>query len=186
MKIGIFVGSFNPVHKGHIKIINHLIKNKYLDKIIIIPTGNYWNKQNIININDRINMLKYYKTNDIIIDNKLNDLTYTYEIMNELKQNYEDLNLIIGADNLIYFDKWKNFKELLRYNLIIINREDVDVNYYLEKHNIKKYTIVNDLSKLDVSSTLVRNLIKEDKYEELNKYLDEDVIEYIKTEKLYK
>ena len=186
MKIGIFVGSFNPVHKGHIKIINHLIQSKYLDKVIIIPTGNYWNKQNIININDRINMLKYYKTNDIIIDNKLNDLTYTYEIMNELKQNYEDLNLIIGADNLIDFDKWKNFKELLRYNLIIINREDVDVSYYLEKHNIKKYTIVNDLPKLDVSSTLVRNLIKEDKYEELNKYLDEDVIEYIKEKKLYK
>lgn len=186
MKIGIFVGSFNPVHKGHIKIINHLIKNKYLDKVIIIPTGNYWNKQNIININDRINMLKYYQTNDVIIDDKLNNLTYTYEIMNELKQKYEDLNLIIGADNLIDFDKWKNFKELLRYNLIIINREDVDVNYYLEKHNIKKYTIVNDLPKLDVSSTLVRNLIKYKKYEELKKYIDYDIIEYIKEKKLYK
>ena len=121
MKIGVFVGSFNPVHKGHIKIINHLIKNKYLDKVIIIPTGNYWNKQNIININDRINMLKFYENYDIIVDNKLNNLTYTYEIMNELNHEYKDLNLIIGADNLIDFDKWKNFKELLNYNLIIIN-----------------------------------------------------------------
>lgn len=186
MKIGIFVGSFNPVHKGHIKIINHLIQNKYLDKVIIIPTGNYWNKQDIIDVNDRINMLKYYKNNDVIIDDKLNNLTYTYEIMNELKQVYEDLNLIIGADNLIDFDKWKNFQELLNYNLIIINREDVDVSYYLKKHNIKKYTIVNDLPKLDISSTLVRNLIKEDKYEELKKYIDYDIIEYIKAKKLYK
>ena len=93
MKIGIFVGSFNPVHKGHIKIVKHLIENKYLDKVIIIPTGNYWNKQNLIDIDDRINMLKFYQNDSIIIDNKLNNLTYTYEIMNELKREYENLYL---------------------------------------------------------------------------------------------
>ena len=45
MKIGIYIGSFNPPHKGHIKIINYLLNNNYVDKIIVIPTGNYWNKQ---------------------------------------------------------------------------------------------------------------------------------------------
>ena len=48
MKIGIFVGSFNPVHKGHIKIVKHLLTKKYLDKVLIVPTGNYWNKNNLI------------------------------------------------------------------------------------------------------------------------------------------
>ena len=47
MKIGVYVGSFNPVHIGHIKIVKYLINNNYFDKVIIIPTGNYWNKQNL-------------------------------------------------------------------------------------------------------------------------------------------
>ena len=61
MKIGVYVGSFNPVHKGHMKIVKHLIKNNYLDKVIVIPTGAYWDKQNLIDINDRISMLKFYE-----------------------------------------------------------------------------------------------------------------------------
>ena len=60
MKIGVYVGSFNPPHKGHIKIVNHLINN-YLDKVIIIPTGNYWDKFDLIDIQDRINMLKIFE-----------------------------------------------------------------------------------------------------------------------------
>lgn len=183
MKIGIFVGSFNPVHKGHIKIVKHLIENKYLDKVIIIPTGNYWNKQNLIDIDDRINMLKFYQNDSIIIDNKLNNLTYTYEIMNELKREYENLYLILGADNLISFDKWNNYEDLLNYYLVIINREDIDVNYYLDKHKIKKYIIVDDLEKDDISSSLVRDLITSNK--SLDKYLDVEIINYIKNNNLY-
>ena len=68
MKIGIYIGSFNPPHKGHKKIINYLLTNKYVDKILIIPTGNYWHKQNLINIKDRINMLKYYENKKIKVD----------------------------------------------------------------------------------------------------------------------
>ena len=183
MKIGIFVGSFNPVHKGHIKIVKHLIENKYLDKVIIIPTGNYWNKQNLIDIDDRINMLKFYQNDSIIIDNKLNNLTYTYEIMNELKREYENLYLILGADNLISFDKWNNYEDLLNYYLVIINREDIDVNYYLDKHKIKKYIIVDDLEKDDIYSSLVRDLITSNK--SLDKYLDVEIINYIKNNNLY-
>ena len=75
MKIGIYVGSFNPPHKGHIKIVNHLI-SKYLDKVIIIPTGNYWDKLDLVNIDHRINMLKFYENEKIIIDTKNNRIEY--------------------------------------------------------------------------------------------------------------
>ena len=88
MNIGVFVGSFNPPHKGHIGIVNYLINKKILDKIIIIPTGNYWDKQDLINIDDRINMLKFYENDKIIIDNKHNNMEYTYLIMNSLKEEY--------------------------------------------------------------------------------------------------
>ena len=106
MKLGIFVGSFNPVHKGHVKIVNYILDNKYVDKVLIIPTGNYWNKTDLINIKDRINMLKCYESEKIIIEQDINNLKYTYEIMNALKNRYKDdeLYLVLGADNIIKFN----------------------------------------------------------------------------------
>ena len=57
MKIGVYVGSFNPVHKGHIKVVKKVLK-EYVDKVLIVPTLSYWDKNNLISITDRINMLK--------------------------------------------------------------------------------------------------------------------------------
>lgn len=188
MKIGVYVGSFNPPHKGHIKIVNHLINN-YLDKVIIIPTGNYWDKIDLVSINDRINMLKFYENEKIIIDDKNNNLEYTYQVLNNLKLEYkkDELYLIIGADNIINFDKWKNYEEVLTNNLIIINRNNINILEYLEKLNKKdKYIIVDDLSNIDISSTLIRHKIKNKDYEKILEYLDEKVYEYINNNSLYK
>ncbi|UKI59000.1 MAG: adenylyltransferase/cytidyltransferase family protein [Clostridium sp.] len=69
MKIAVYVGSFNPVHKSHIKVVNLVLKN-YVDKVIIVPTLAYWDKKNLIDIKDRINMLKFYERDNIIIDTK--------------------------------------------------------------------------------------------------------------------
>ena len=186
MKIGVYVGSFNPPHKGHIRIVNHLINN-YLDKVIIIPTGNYWNKLNLVNINDRINLLKFYENENIIIDNKNNNLKYTYQILNSLKKNYkaDELYLIIGADNIIDFDKWMNYKDILTYNIIILNRNNIDILGYLEKLNKKdKYVIVNDLPNIDISSTMIRNKLNKKDYD-LFMYMDDCVLNYIKEKGLY-
>lgn len=188
MKIGIYVGSFNPPHKGHLKIVNHLINN-YLDKVIIIPTGNYWDKLDLVSINDRINMLKYYENENIIIDAKNNNIEYTYQILEKLsKENNEDeLYLIIGADNIINFDKWKNYQDILKYNLIILNRSNIDIIKYLYKLNKKdKYIIVNDLPNIDISSTMIRNKIKEQDTKNILELIDENVYEYIEKNNLYR
>ena len=71
MKIAVYVGSFNPVHKSHIKVVNLVLKN-YVDKVIIVPTLAYWDKKNLIDIKDRINMLKFYENEKII--NCFNDI----------------------------------------------------------------------------------------------------------------
>jgi len=185
MKIGIYVGSFNPPHKGHIKIVNYLIDN-YLDKVIIIPTGNYWDKLDLVSIDDRINMLKLYESEKIIIDSENNNIEFTYQILRKLSSYYKDeLYLIIGADNIINFDKWKNYEEILNYNLIILNRANIDIIKYLNNLNKKeKYIIVNDLPNIDISSTMIRNKIK-NKENNLLDYIDNEVYEYIKSKKLY-
>lgn len=186
MKIGIFVGSFNPVHKGHIKISNYIVSN-YVDKILIVPTGNYWNKTNLIDIKDRINMLKFYEKDNIIINDTLNDLEYTYQVIDRLKSIYKDdkLYLIMGADNIVNFDKWKNYKELLEIGFIIFKRDGIDINYYLDKLNKKNDVIIIDnVEKINISSTEIRKKIKENK--DLNDLLDKKIIDYIKNNKLYK
>ena len=182
MKIGVFAGSFNPVHNGHVKIVNELLK--YLDKIIVVPTGNYWDKNDLIDIKHRINMWKYFETDRIIIDEENNDLKYTYLVLNSLKNKYlnDDLYLIIGADNIVYFDKWCNYKDILKHHLIIINRNDIEIKYYIKKFNIKNYLIVN-IDNINISSTLIRKLINNDN--KLNKLVDKNVLKYIKNNRLY-
>ena len=183
MKIGVYVGSFNPPHKGHIKIVKHLLKKKIVDRILIIPTNNYWNKTNIIDLNHRINMLNFFKTNNIIINNTLNNLEYTYQIFRELKKDNNEYSLILGADNIISFSKWKNYEELLNKELIIINRDNLDVIKYLKELNKNdKYKIVN-IKNIDMSSTYIREKINNEKL--IKNIIDNQVLDYIKKENLY-
>lgn len=179
MRIGVFVGSFNPVHEGHIKIVNHLLDKNYLDKILLLATPNYWDKQDLISVEHRINMLKFYETDKIIVDDIHNNFPYTYQVLRSLKKDYKDeLYLIIGADNIVNLDKWKNIDELLKYKIIILNRDNIDINKYLDKYpNKENFIVVDDYVPLDVSSTKIRN----GDY----KYLDSKVKDYIENNKLY-
>ena len=109
MKIGIYVGSFNPVHLGHIDTANKLIENNYVDKVYIVPTLGYWNKHNLAPLKNRIEMLKLVSNNNIIIDDTNNKLEFTYQIMDKYHTLMPDdeIRLIIGADNLLDFKKWR-------------------------------------------------------------------------------
>ena len=189
MRIGVYVGSFNPVHKGHIKIINHLIDNNYIDKVLVIPTGNYWDKINLINSDYRIEMLKFYEKENIIIGDKWNNLPNTYLILRELHKEYknDDLYLIIGADNIISFDKWKEYEEIIDNNkILVIPRDNIDIDRYLVKYNQDRFIVVKDFLDVDVSSTEIRKLFMNKKYDKLKKYLDEKIIDYIIKKDLYK
>ena len=187
MLIGVYIGSFNPVHIGHIKIARHLIEKNYVDKVLIIPTGNYWNKQDLVDIKDRINMLKLYETDNIIIDDKHNDIEYTYQLLNQLEKESIDNEyaLIIGADNIVDFDKWKNYQEILNRQLIILNRNGIDINKYLKKLGKNtKYKITTDLENINISSTDIRNRLKNN--EDNIQNIDSEVFSYIKEHNLYK
>lgn len=180
MRLGIFIGSFNPPHKAHIKIVNYLLNNYVVDKVLIVPTENYWDKQDLIDIKHRINMLKYYENRNIIIDTENNEYPYTYLLMRKLKDTYKEdtLYLIIGADNIINFDKWKEYQELLKYNIIIMGRDNIDINKYIKKYPNGHFTIIEDFN-YNVSSTKLRDNID-------SKNIDEKIIDYIRKNNLYK
>lgn len=180
MKLGIYIGSFNPPHKGHIDIVNYLLNNKYIDKVLIVPTLSYWDKTNLATVEDRINMLKFYESNNIIIDTKNNKYIYTYELMRVLSSEYKDdeLYLIIGADNIISFDKWKEYKELLNYKIIVMNRNNIDTYKYIERLGGNNFIVIDSYPYIDVSSTEIREGKKDN-------YIDSKVLEYIKKNNLY-
>lgn len=181
MKLGIYIGSFNPPHKGHIYVVNYLLDNDVVDKVLIVPTENYWDKNNLVDINHRINMLKFYENESIMVDTKNNGYAYTYELMRKLSEDYHKdiLYLVIGADNIINFDKWKNYKELLNYNIIIMNRDDINIEECIKKYPEGNFIILNEFNPINISSTELRENLD-------NRYLDDKVIQYVKKHNLYK
>ena len=182
MKIGVYVGSFNPVHNGHIKVINYLVNNNLVDKVLILPTPNYWNKQNLIDLKHRVNMLKFFETNNIIVDDIHNNYPYTYQVLESIKKDNpnDDLYLVMGADNLEKLNLWKNIFEIIKNNyIIVLKRGNIDYKKYLTNFDINKFIIVDNFDYIDVSSTTIRNNLN-------NENMDNRVLNYIEKNKLYK
>jgi len=148
MEAVIFGGSFDPIHKGHLEIIEKLAKNH---KVIVIP--NYlnplknsfsapaelrlkWLKQTITNKNVEISDYEI----------KQNKPCYTIDTIKYFKQFYDKISFVIGADNLIHLDKWKNIDELKKLvKFIVVTRDNIPINGY-ETININ----------IPVSSTEIR------------------------------
>lgn len=191
MKLGIYIGSFNPVHLMHEEIVENLLKEKLLDKIVVIPTNdNYHLKKGLVSFYHRFEMLKLALNNEniVISDIEKNEYHYTYENIKILKEKYplDELYLIIGADNLFEFNTWKNYEKILdSCNLIVYGRNDLNIAYYINNNftNYKNRFIIKEpLGEL--SSTLIRNNLKNNK--DVKKYLSKPVIEYITKNNLYK
>ena len=192
MKIGIFGGSFNPPHKMHESIANQLIERKIIDKIIFVPTSNYYPKAGLISDEQRFAMIKLLvqdKKEYDVSDYEFGRLTYTYQTL-EYFQNEnvnDEIYFICGSDNLEQLDTWKEYKKILNnYKIVVIPREN-DMDKILNKYQeYKNNIIVANLDNNYLSSTLVRNYLKEEKYQEVKEYINDKVLEYIIRNNLYK
>ena len=132
MKIGVYGGSFNPIHIMHKEIVTSLLNKGYVDKIVLLPTGNYYKKSNLLDGKYRMKMLELAFKDDKRVEINdyefKNNLISTYRSLDYLQSVYkdDDLYFIMGADNLKGFDTWKKYDYILdTYNLIIIDR-DID------------------------------------------------------------
>ena len=195
MKIGIFGGSFNPPHNMHYQIAEQLLSTNTVDKIIFVPTGmKYEYKNNLIHNEHRISMIKkmidHHPKMEVSDFECQEEVVYTYQTMDHFQKMYPsaDIYFICGTDNLSYVEKWKEADYLMRnYKFLVVCRSTDSLSSILEKK--KEYPLqieVANISPKDISSTEIREKIKENHLEEVRPYLPPKVYEYIVQKELYK
>ena len=188
MKIGIFGGSFNPPHKMHKSIAKELINKGYLNKVIVVPTADCYDKPYLLNGKDRLNMLKQIFKNDTkvsVSSYEVEGRLYTINTLNYFQKKYPkaELYFICGMDNLAEFYKWRNYEDILKkYKLLVIDRDDIVFEDELKRYKkYEKNIVLAKISPREVSSTAIRNeIVKRGYTKKLREYLYVDTINYLK------
>lgn len=198
MKVGILGGSFNPIHNGHIYLAKCAKKELKLDKILLIPTSDNPLKNNSYKVTKEQRFFMASLVAKREKDFLLSDIevckegySYTIDTVTTLKkENACDFTFICGADLLMEIERWKEYDKLfsiLHFAISIrppYEKKEVEerINYYRKKYNANISILQSYVSK-DISSTKIRELIKENK--DYSIYVPKEVYEYIKKEKLY-
>jgi nicotinate-nucleotide adenylyltransferase len=188
--IGLFFGSFNPVHVGHMIIANHVVQNTDLDEIWIVvsPQNPLKQKESLARDYDRLHMVELAIGDSDSLKSSnaefsLPKPSYTIDTLIYLTEKHPDKQffLLMGADNLLTFDKWKNYEKILELtNIIVYERPGYDNGPFA---NHPKVQFV-PAPRLEISSSFVRAEIKQGRSV---KYLVPDpVFEFLKTSSLYK
>lgn len=186
-KVGIFGGSFNPVHKGHTDLARAAFKMLKLNEMLIIPTAQSPHKEmTTVSFEDRMEMCRIAFRDDkgftvSDIEGKLGGTSYTINTVRALKEIYPkntEFYLIIGGDMLFYFDKWYRYEALLKECHVIAAARDNDCYAdMLECANELGRVKVLNLPVVEISSTELREKIA--KGEATGEMLDEQVRDFI-------
>jgi len=183
MKIGLFFGSFNPIHMGHMVLANYLVEYTDLDKIwfVVSPQNPFKNKETLLDEKQRLYMVKLAIENDnrfkaSDIEFKLTQPSYTINTLVHLKEKFpkNEFALIMGADNLETFHKWKNYETILKNHDIYVYPRPNSTGGDLKDHPKVKITTA---PLIEISSTAIRNAIKEKK--DLRHFVPASVWEYL-------
>jgi len=165
MKIGVYIGSFNPPHRGHIEIAHKIPELGLADQVLFVPTGCYWGKQSLMPIEARIEMLRTACTDETVaVETQCNEIPYTAELLPALEQEYpgNELLLILGADSLVRFSEWYKADLILKnYRFLVIPRRGYDAEMLLQGIGKQDAIVVEDIPELPFSSTEIRALEKD-------------------------
>ena len=192
MRIAIYGGSFNPMHIGHEKIVDYVLNNLNMDKIIIIPVGIPSHRENNLEQSDtRLKICKeIFKGNKKIevsdIEIKGEGKSYTYDTLLKLMDLYGENNEffeIIGEDSLKSLKTWKNYEELLKICKFIVFRRKDDKNIQIDEEFLNnKNIIILENEYYNISSTEIRNMVKNN--EDISAFVNKKVKKLIEKEYL--
>lgn len=189
-RIGIFGGSFNPIHVGHALIASYIVENSELDSLWLVVSPQNPLKECCSLASDyhrlRMTELVSRRIHNVITSAFEFDLpkpSYTIDTLNALREKFpeDEFYLVIGADNWCVFDQWKSGDEIVsKYHIIIYPRRGYDIIIPEEYSN--RVTVV-DAPLIEVSSTQVRERLSQMK--SVSFYVPEPVERYIIENKIY-
>ncbi len=189
-KTGLFFGSFNPIHVGHLIIANYMATFSGLKEVwlVVSPHNPLKQRSGLANMYDRLEMAKLatenapqLKVSDI--EFKLPQPSYTIDTLTHLHEKYpeKEFVLIMGADNLVSLKKWKNFEVLLKdYHIYVYPRPGAEISEW-EGHPAITFT---DTPEMEISSTFIRKALKDHKNVQF--FMPDKVIEFIDQKNMYR
>ena len=191
MKIGLYFGTFNPIHVGHLIIANHFAEHSDLEEVwcVVTPQNPFKTKQSVLDNHQRLEMVylatkEYPKIKPSDIEFQLPQPNYTVHSLAYLEEKYpkHEFALIMGEDNLASLPKWKNAEVLLdRYPIYVYPRK-IEQSYAAVD---SKGTIIKvDAPIIEISSSFIRKSIKSAK--NIRPLLPESVWVYLDEMNFYK
>lgn len=192
MKVGLYFGTFNPIHVGHLTIANHLAEYSDLDQVwfIVTPHSPFKKKSSLLDDHQRLEMVylatkDYPKLKQSDIEFKLTQPNYTINTLVYLEEKYPDYEfaLIMGEDNLKSLHKWKNYELILeRHNIYVYPR--ISKGTIEHQFNNHPKIVQVDAPIMELSSTFIRKSIKDGK--NVKPMLPEYVWNYLDEMNFYK
>ncbi|MXV14209.1 nicotinate (nicotinamide) nucleotide adenylyltransferase [Hufsiella ginkgonis] len=190
MKIGLFFGSFNPIHTGHAIIASYMANHTDLDQVwlVVSPHNPLKERSELINMYDRLEMAKLafehagnIRVSDIEL--KLPQPSYTIDTLTHLKERYPGhvFSLIMGADNLVSLKKWKNYELILRdYHIHVYPRPGFGESEWIAHPSVT----VTETPLMELSATFIRKAVKEKK--DVRFFVPDKVLDFIESKNLYR
>lgn len=168
-QIGLFFGSFNPIHLGHLIIANYIVENDFVDKIwfVVSPHNPLKNSQELLEEEHRLKLVKLAIRNNkkfsaCDVEFYLPKPSFTINTLNYLKEKHKnnEFSIIIGEDNLESFEKWKDYKDIIKdYRIIVYPRPKNISNKFGKTTTIQRI----NAPEIEISSTLIRDNIRNKK-----------------------
>lgn len=168
-KIGLFFGSFNPIHIGHLIIASIVKETSDVDEVwfVVSPQNPFKKNKNLLHEFDRLEMVRLATTDDFSfrvcdVEFRMPKPSYTIDTLTVLQEKHptKEFHLIIGEDNLASFPKWKNHEQILEHFGLIVYPRPNAADSDLKNHESVRFI---DAPEMDISATLIRKLIKEGK-----------------------
>jgi nicotinate-nucleotide adenylyltransferase len=188
-KVGIYSGSFNPIHHGHVMLANYLVEFSDLDELwfVVTPQNPLKKKEDLLDDDERLKMVQLAIGDDpriyvSDIEMHLPTPSYTINTLTALSEQHPDSEFVFvcGMDSLQNLKNWREYQKILdNYELLVFPREGYDGG---ELINYPSVTVLKTPI-IEISSTFIRQCVKEGR--DVRHFMPEKAFEYMKVHRLY-